>query len=306
MASGLPSLSTDQIGAFVELSRQGQIRAAAGCSASPSRGCGTGCSRSRSVSASSCTERAAVRADRRVLTDQGRRFLPHAIGFLERAQELCRTFDVETGAREIRVASSQYLIRYLLIDVLKDFRRAAPDIHVRISTMNELEVEEAAAERSRSVDGRRRALRAIARSRLPRALRDELEPDHAATTPACSRSGGSRLQDLDRSAPHHLRARLDRPAARARRISRKRRCRRRSRSKPPARKRSSAWSKRDSASRSCRCCRAAPSRAGGASERAALDAPIRPIHSGVLVRRGERLSAAPSRLLDFIRSHFSR
>jgi DNA-binding transcriptional LysR family regulator len=78
-----------------------------------------------------------------VLTDQGRRFLPHAIGFLERAQELCRTVDVEAGPQEIRVASSQYLIRYLLIDVLKDFRKAAPEIHVRISTMNELEVEEA-------------------------------------------------------------------------------------------------------------------------------------------------------------------
>jgi hypothetical protein len=32
--------------------------------------------------------------------------------------------------------------------------------------------------------------------------------------------------------------------------------------------------------------------------------PIRPIHSGVLRRRGEKLPAAASRLLDFIRSHF--
>ena len=37
-----------------------------------------------------------------------------------------------------------------------------------------------------------------------------------------------------------------------------------------------------------------------------LDASIRPIHSGILVRRGERLSAASSQLLDFIRLHFSR
>ena len=68
-----------------------------------------------------------------MLTDQGRRFLPHALVFLERAQELCRACEVEAGAQEIRVASSQYLTRYLLIDVLKDFRRAAPEIHVRIS-----------------------------------------------------------------------------------------------------------------------------------------------------------------------------
>jgi hypothetical protein len=38
----------------------------------------------------------------------------------------------------------------------------------------------------------------------------------------------------------------------------------------------------------------------------ALDAPIRLIHSGVLVRRGEKLSASSVRLFDFIRSHFSQ
>jgi DNA-binding transcriptional LysR family regulator len=38
----------------------------------------------------------------------------------------------------------------------------------------------------------------------------------------------------------------------------------------------------------------------------ALEAPIRPIHSGVLVRRGEKLPASSARLFDFIRSHFSQ
>ena len=37
-----------------------------------------------------------------------------------------------------------------------------------------------------------------------------------------------------------------------------------------------------------------------------LDAPIRAIHSGVLVRRGEKLSGPSARLFDFIRSHFSQ
>src|SRR5262245_56724440 len=77
-----------------------------------------------------------------VLTDQGRRFLPHALAFLDRAHELCRAFELETGGHEISVAASQYLTRYVLIDVLKHFRKEAPDIHVRISTMNEREVEE--------------------------------------------------------------------------------------------------------------------------------------------------------------------
>ncbi len=199
-----------------------------------------------------------------VLTDQGRRFLPHAIGFLERAQELCRTFDVEAGPREIRVASSQYLIRYLLIDILKEFRKAAPEIHVRISTMNELEVEESTTERSRGVDGRCRPVRTVTRPRLSRAVCDELEPDYAAEASARHQAprapAGSR-----RSAAHHLRTWLDRPTARARCVSRKRRSRRTWRWKRPAPKRLSAWSKRGSALRSCRFCRAAPSHVAGAS-----------------------------------------
>ena len=78
-----------------------------------------------------------------MLTDAGRRFLPHALAFLERARELCQAFDIETGQQEIRVAASQYLIRYVLIDVLKRFATEEPAIHVRVSTMNEQEVEEA-------------------------------------------------------------------------------------------------------------------------------------------------------------------
>jgi DNA-binding transcriptional LysR family regulator len=37
-----------------------------------------------------------------------------------------------------------------------------------------------------------------------------------------------------------------------------------------------------------------------------LDAPIRPIHSGVLIRKSEKLSASSLRLFDFIRSHFAQ
>jgi DNA-binding transcriptional LysR family regulator len=139
----LPAISTDQIGAFVELSRHGQIRAAAQVLGITEQGL-----RSRLLT---LEQRLGVelyrksRGPRRstVLTDQGRRFLPNALGFLERARELCQTVDLDAGAREVRVAASQYLIRYVLIDVLKRFRKQAPDIHVRVSTMNELEVEEA-------------------------------------------------------------------------------------------------------------------------------------------------------------------
>jgi DNA-binding transcriptional LysR family regulator len=40
-------------------------------------------------------------------------------------------------------------------------------------------------------------------------------------------------------------------------------------------------------------------------EAKALDASIRPIHSGLLMRRSERPSAAAARLRDFAMSHFS-
>jgi DNA-binding transcriptional LysR family regulator len=86
-----------------------------------------------------------VRGPRRstLLTEAGRRFLPHALAFLERAGELCRAFEIDTGRQEIHVVASQYLIRYVLIDVLARFRTAEPSIHVRISAMSEREVESA-------------------------------------------------------------------------------------------------------------------------------------------------------------------
>jgi DNA-binding transcriptional LysR family regulator len=143
MPEALPHLNTDQIAAFVELSRHGQIRAAAGTLGLTEQGL-----RNRLLALEATLDVQLYRKSRgprRVnpLTDSGRRFLPHALAFLERAHELCRIFEVETGGQEIRVAASQYLIRYLFIDVLKQFRKQAPAIHVRVSTMNEQDVEEA-------------------------------------------------------------------------------------------------------------------------------------------------------------------
>ena len=44
--------------------------------------------------------------------------------------------------------ASQYLTRYVLIDVLKRFRAIAPTIHVRVSTMNEADVVDALLQNS--------------------------------------------------------------------------------------------------------------------------------------------------------------
>lgn len=139
----LPHLSTDQVSAFVEVASHGQIRAAAANLAITEQGLRN---RLLALEAQLGVELyRKVRGPRRstVLTEAGRRFLPHALAFLERAGELCRAFEIDTGQQEIRVVASQYLIRYVLIDVLGRFRHAEPAIHVRLSAMSEREVEDA-------------------------------------------------------------------------------------------------------------------------------------------------------------------
>ena len=300
----LPPLSTDQIGAFVELARQGQIRAAAAVLGITEQGL-----RNRLLT---LEQRLGVelyrksRGPRRsaLLTDQGRRFLPHAIGFLERAEELCRTLDVETGAREIRVASSQYLIRYLLIDILKEFRKAAPEIHVRISTMNELEVEEAlrndpevamglAAPYEPSPDLDYHELFAMSwslitppRHRLAGNRRVRLKDVAAEPLIIYERGSTGRQHILDAFHENDLSPQVTLETTSTETIV-----------------------SMVEAGLGIAIVPLLPSGAvtrGRRVEARALDARIRPIHSGVLVRRSETLSPAPRRLLDFIRSHFSR
>lgn len=139
----LPHVSTDQVAAFVELSRAGQIRTAAEVLGITEQGL-----RNRLVALEAqlgVELYRKVRGPRRstALTVQGQRFLPHALAFLDRAHELCQACDYETGTQDVRVVASQYLTRYVLIDVLRAFRDIAPAIHVRVSTMNESDVADA-------------------------------------------------------------------------------------------------------------------------------------------------------------------
>jgi DNA-binding transcriptional LysR family regulator len=80
------------------------------------------------------------------LTAAGRRFLPHAEAFLERAGELTELFSDNPLDRQVHVAASQYLVLYVLVDVLRKFHAAYPQIHVNISVRNEQEIEEALRE----------------------------------------------------------------------------------------------------------------------------------------------------------------
>ena len=136
----LPHLSTDQVAAFVELARAGQIRSTAETLGITEQGV-----RNRLIALEAQLGVELYRKSRgprraAVLTPQGQQFLPHALAFLERAYELCRACDVDAGHQEVRVVASQYLTRYVLIDALREFRRVEPSIHVRVSTMREAEV----------------------------------------------------------------------------------------------------------------------------------------------------------------------
>src|SRR3954462_6868227 len=104
-----PSLSTDQVAAFVELARQGSLRAAAEKLFISEQGL-----RSRLLA---LEQRLGVELyknsrglrRRTPLTSEGQRFLPHAKGFLEQASHLVNLFDENQGTQEVHVVASQYL-----------------------------------------------------------------------------------------------------------------------------------------------------------------------------------------------------
>ncbi len=142
MPHAIPSLSTDQVAAFVELARQGSLRGAAESLHLSQQGL-----RSRLLTLEQRLG-VALYVKRRgmrhgtPLTPQGRQFLPHALGFLDRARELCELFEAAAEPREVRVAASQYLILYVLLDAIARFHRAFPQIHIRLVTRTEHEIEE--------------------------------------------------------------------------------------------------------------------------------------------------------------------
>jgi DNA-binding transcriptional LysR family regulator len=139
----LPSLSTDQVAAFVELSRAGSLRAAAESLHLTEQGV-----RNRLVALES---RLGVelyhkqRGPRRrsPLTRHGEQFLPHALAFLDRARRLAELFEAGERPSELRVAATQYLTLYVMLDAVRAFHRAFPSIRVRLSTRTERDIEEA-------------------------------------------------------------------------------------------------------------------------------------------------------------------
>lgn len=142
-AIGFPSLSTDQVVAFVELARQGSLRAAAETLFISEQGL-----RSRLLTLEQRLGVALYRKSRGLrrrtpLTPEGQQFLPHAEAFVTRAGQLINLFGQQQGPQVVHVVASQYLIAYVLIDEVRRFHREFPEIHVRLSARTEHEIEEA-------------------------------------------------------------------------------------------------------------------------------------------------------------------
>ncbi len=137
------SLSTEQVEAFVELARQGSLRQAARVLHITEQGV-----RNRLLALEGRLRVELYRKSRGIrrshpLTEQGRQFLPHALAFLDRARHLAELFGGPEEQHEIHVAATQYLILYTLIDAVRRFHAAYPRIHVRLSNHTEQELEAA-------------------------------------------------------------------------------------------------------------------------------------------------------------------
>jgi DNA-binding transcriptional LysR family regulator len=142
LAAALPSLSTDQVAAFVELARRGSLRGAAVALAITEQGV-----RNRLVAleqriGAQLYHKRRGRRSADPLTAQGRAFLAPAIRYLEVSRTLAETFVEASGPDEIHVAASQYLILYVLIEAVRRFHAAHPRVRVRLSSHTEQEIEE--------------------------------------------------------------------------------------------------------------------------------------------------------------------
>jgi DNA-binding transcriptional LysR family regulator len=138
-----PSLSTDQVAALVELARLGNLRRAADELHISEQGV-----RNRLLALENRLgvqlyhKRRGIRRSN-PLTPQGHQFLPHAEAFLERARGLCELFEPSAAPREVHVAASQYLIMYGLLNVIRRFHSEVPNVHIRLSTRSEQDIEAA-------------------------------------------------------------------------------------------------------------------------------------------------------------------
>lgn len=146
MTRALPPISSDQVRAFVELMRTGNLRLAASALHLSEEGV-----RSRLVALEhrlgvTLYEKQRGRRARVRLTGAGQIFATKAAKFLDNLQDLTHLFDRSGGVRELQVVASQFLSQYLLIDIVRAYHELNPDSRINILTRNEQQISVAIAE----------------------------------------------------------------------------------------------------------------------------------------------------------------
>ncbi len=137
------SLSTDAVSAFVELARQGSLRKAAESLYITEQGVRQRLIALEQVLGVELYRKSRGRRQGTPITVQGQQFLPKAIAFLKQADEMVAFSDSSNRPCVIQIVASQYLIAYVLIDAIRQFHASFPQIQVRLSAMPEAEIEQA-------------------------------------------------------------------------------------------------------------------------------------------------------------------
>jgi DNA-binding transcriptional LysR family regulator len=138
-----PSLSIDQLAALIEVARHGTLRAAAKSLYISEQGV-----RNRLIALETELGRELYRKGRgvrvgEVLTPDGKKLLPEVQRIVEQSRGLKDLLDRQAAVREIHIASSQYLSTYLLIDAIGRFRRVEPSVRIWLSVRTERDIERA-------------------------------------------------------------------------------------------------------------------------------------------------------------------
>jgi DNA-binding transcriptional LysR family regulator len=143
VADPIPCVSTHQVEAFVELARAGSLRAAASGLHITEQGLRNRLVKLEAELKISLYHKQRGPRRRSPLTPHGEQFLPHAMAFLDRARRLGVLFGGSSGSQEVHVAATQYLTLYAMLDAIRRFHLAFPKIRVRLSTRTERDIEDA-------------------------------------------------------------------------------------------------------------------------------------------------------------------
>ena len=139
---GQVSLSTDMVAALVELARQGSLRKAAENLFISEQGVRQRLLALEAAVGVEIYRKSRGRRQTTLLTPQGQQLLPLATAFLQQAENMGAFFQSPATPREIHIVASQYLIAYVLIQAVRRFHAAFPLIQVRLSAKSEAEIEQ--------------------------------------------------------------------------------------------------------------------------------------------------------------------